>query len=79
MQNRLVALGELLLCLAEPLAKLLPDWPHPGYGTAARFRMNVFRSSPGRTTLCWSPIFTKFFLEGIYRMGEVELARPKAK
>lgn len=62
-----------------PLAKLLPDRPHPGYGTAVRFRMNVFRSSPGRTTLCWSPIFTKFFLEGIYRMGEVELARPKAK
>ena len=41
--------------------------------------MNVFRSSPGKTTLCWSPIFTKFFLEGIYRMGEVELARPKVK
>ena len=62
-----------------PLSKLLPDKPEPGYGTASRFRMNVFRSSPGRTTLCWSPIYTARFLDGIYRMGEVELARPKDK
>ena len=60
-----------------PLARLLPDKPEPGYGTAARFRMNLFRTSPGRTTLCWSPTFTAAFLDGIYRMGEVELARPK--
>jgi len=71
--GRWIAIGSI------PLSKLLPGKPEPGYGTAARFRMNLFRTSPGRTTLCWSPTFTASFLDGIYRMGEVELARPKVR
>ena len=71
--GRWIAIGSI------PLSKLLPGKPEPGYGTAARFRMNLFRTSPGMTTLCWSPTYTAQFLDGIYRMGEVELARPKDK
>ena len=69
--------GRWIVKAAVPLAKLLPDKPVPGFGTAERFRINFFRTSPGKPSLGWSPVFAKGYLDGIYRMGTIELARPK--